>query len=154
MAHKKEKMSQGELLEALCEAPFNQRKCVPHDAIIENSPQERWWRSDSPRAGDDQYPDAPIPPNKSALSGTRGVLGAGQRTGPGLYVSSSQTGSGSAAHFKEEGLMQNISGYSGHIPGKYAGNCVGTTFDRSSTDAKEHLKTTSQVERYGALANR
>ena len=38
------KLTQAELLELLSPPPFNQKKCVPPDAVILTSPEERWWR--------------------------------------------------------------------------------------------------------------
>mmetsp|Transcript_44962 Transcript_44962/g.96937 ORF Transcript_44962/g.96937 Transcript_44962/m.96937 type:complete len:156 (+) Transcript_44962:252-719(+) len=144
------KMTQAELLEQLSPPPFNQRKAVPPEAVLEYSPEERWWRSDSPRA--DPYPDVP-PESGSGLSATQGVLGAGLRSGPGNFVTTGQTGPISAAHVKEDGTApRTIPGYGGHIAGKIAGNCIGTTYEKSNQDAIEHLKTTSQVIKYPTLA--
>merc|ERR550525_608831 len=135
------------MMTRLSEEPFNQKKCVPPDAKIEVSPEERWWRSDSPRAG--EHPDVPPQEDNPAFSQTRGVLGGGHREGPGNFQTQYQTGSGTAAHFKEEeGGNKTISGYSGHIAGKYAGNVIGGTFDKANADATEHLKTTSQAKRF------
>mmetsp|Transcript_7183 Transcript_7183/g.20191 ORF Transcript_7183/g.20191 Transcript_7183/m.20191 type:complete len:151 (+) Transcript_7183:94-546(+) len=143
---KPQKLDQAEMLARLSEEPFNQKKCVPPDAKVQVSPEERWWRSDSPRAG--EHPDVPAEGENPALSATRGVLGAGSREGPGNFQTQYQTGSGTAAHYKEENAGRTISGYSGHIAGKYAGNVIGGTFDKSNADANEHLKTTSQASRF------
>mmetsp|Transcript_102047 Transcript_102047/g.284069 ORF Transcript_102047/g.284069 Transcript_102047/m.284069 type:complete len:141 (-) Transcript_102047:143-565(-) len=130
---KPQKLTQEEMLSRLSEEPFNQKKCVPPDAKVQVSPEERWWRSDSPRAG--EHPDVPTQET------VRGAGTAGFQT---QY----QTGSGTAAHYKEEMAPKMISGYSGHIAGKYAGNVIGGTFDKSNADAVEHLKTTSQANRF------
>jgi len=140
------KMTQAELLAQLSPPPFNQSKAVPADAVVTNSPEERWWRSDSPRAG--EFADQPAG-TASAMTGTKGVLGAGNRSGPGCYATSTQTGSGTAAHFKEEqGAPGSIAGYGGHIAGKHAGNIIGGTYEKANQDAVEHLQTTSQVLKY------
>jgi hypothetical protein len=149
MPSKAPKLSQAELLEQLSEPVFNQSKAVPADAVVTNSPEERWWRSDSPRAGD--FPDNAN--GSGDLTGTQGVLGAGIRSGPGCYATSSQTGSGKASHFKEDpGAPATIAGFSGHIAGKHAGNIIGGTFEKSNQDAVEHLRTTSQVLKYPTTA--
>lgn len=41
-----------------------------------------------------------------------------------------------------------IAGYSGFIPGKSSGNCVGTTFTQSNAAATEHLNKTRQAQAY------
>merc|ERR1740130_1596857 len=133
-------------------APFDQRNRVPAGAQIRKAPVERWWRSDSPR-GDGEPADGAAPnidPNNGA---TRGVLGHGQRSGPSCYQTQYQTGSGTAAHFKTSSeVPPTISGYSGHIAGKYSGNCVGATYTKTNEDSIEHLKGTAQTLRYGATA--
>merc|ERR1712107_628890 len=111
----------------------------------------RWWRSDSPRRPGDP-PDCAPPLVDPSMSATRGVLGQGARTGPGCFQTQSQTGTGTAAHFKNEGVPNTISGYSGHIAGKVAGNCVGGTYDKANEDAIEHLKSTAQTAKFGATA--
>jgi len=146
MGEKPKKLSQEEMLARMSEEPFNQSKAVPANAVIEESPDGRWWRSDSPRA--EGHPDGANTGADPSLSATRGVLGAGMREGPGNYHTQYQTGSGTAAHFKEDEPSKLISGYSGHIPGKYAGNIIGGTFDKTNADAVEHLKTTSQAGRF------
>lgn len=146
------KLTQEQMLEILTEKPFNQKKCVPADATVEYSPPERWWRSDSPDRGEG-FPDLPTQTVDSSMSGTRGVLGMGQRSGPVRFFSQYQTGPGTAAHFKDDGgEAPTISGYSGHIAGKYAGNCIGGTYSKGNEDAIEHLKTTSQAQRFPGLA--
>mmetsp|Transcript_80187 Transcript_80187/g.201776 ORF Transcript_80187/g.201776 Transcript_80187/m.201776 type:complete len:152 (-) Transcript_80187:357-812(-) len=143
------KMSQAELLEQLSPPPFNQSKAVPADATVTHSPEERWWRSDSPRGG--EFPEQGK--EGGGMSGTQGVLGAGLRSGPGCFVTASQTGSVTAAHFKDDqGAPATIPGYGGHIAGKHAGNIIGGTYEKSNQDAVEHLKTTSQVLKYPASA--
>mmetsp|Transcript_76401 Transcript_76401/g.247404 ORF Transcript_76401/g.247404 Transcript_76401/m.247404 type:complete len:148 (+) Transcript_76401:91-534(+) len=141
-----QKLTQEEMLKRLNEEPFNQSKAVPADAVIEHSPEARWWRSDSPRAG--EHPDLPPQHADPRLSATSGVLGTGQRDGPGNFHTQYQTGSGTAAHYKEESATKTISGYSGHIAGKYAGNVIGGTFNKSNDDAVKHLQTTSQASKY------
>merc|ERR1719160_2479244 len=119
---------------------------VPENAKIVKSPEHRWWRSDSPvREGEmPEHPGHP-PNNYSEGADTRGALGQGKRTGPVCYQSSYQTGSGTAAHFKNDAAdVPFVSGYSGHIPGKYAGNVIGGTFIADKKEAEEHLKTTLQ----------
>eukprot|EP00931_Biecheleriopsis_adriatica_P010603 TRINITY_DN11167_c0_g1_i1.p1 TRINITY_DN11167_c0_g1~~TRINITY_DN11167_c0_g1_i1.p1 ORF type:complete len:171 (-),score=34.42 TRINITY_DN11167_c0_g1_i1:45-488(-) len=137
----KKKMTQAELLEILSPPPFNQRRTVPEDAVIEHSPESRWWRSDSPRLGDDPHADrAPEYQSDPTLSSTAGSIGYGKREGPGNFQTSSQTGSGSAAHFKNHpDAPPTISGFSGHYPGKDGQNCIGGTFD---VQLKESLAST------------
>merc|ERR1712137_596030 len=62
------------------------------------------------------HEDIPHDPVDVTKSPTRGVLGGGSRTGPGLYATTYQSGPGTAAHFKDETQPKNISGYSGFIP--------------------------------------
>mmetsp|Transcript_52988 Transcript_52988/g.134425 ORF Transcript_52988/g.134425 Transcript_52988/m.134425 type:complete len:151 (+) Transcript_52988:85-537(+) len=143
------KMTQAELVEQMSPPPFNQSKNVPKDAVISHSPEERWWRSDSPRSG--EHPD--LPKATPGLSATSGVLGAGLRQGPGTFHTCASTGPNSAAHFKEEeGAPRTIPGYGGHIAGKVAGNCIGSTYEKGNQDGVEHLKTTSQVLKYPTSA--
>jgi len=132
--------------------PFNMRNVVPENAIIEESTEKRWWRSDSPRAGYDEFADIPKDPVDISKSATRGVLGTGRRDGPICYQTSYQTGSGTAAHFKDVDAPATISGYSGFIAGKYAGNIVGGTFNKTNEDAETHLLSTAQAMRFGASA--
>eukprot|EP00928_Gymnodinium_smaydae_P074281 TRINITY_DN57349_c0_g1_i1.p2 TRINITY_DN57349_c0_g1~~TRINITY_DN57349_c0_g1_i1.p2 ORF type:complete len:154 (-),score=41.88 TRINITY_DN57349_c0_g1_i1:119-580(-) len=137
------KLSQAELLQALSPTPFDMRNVVPKDAVVEQSGENRWWRSSSPdREG---KPDEPRDAVNVSASATRGVMGTGQREGPGCYTTSYRSGSGTAAHFKDEAAPPTISGYSGYIPGKIPGNCVGGTFNKSNEDANEHLQTTAQI---------
>eukprot|EP00933_Yihiella_yeosuensis_P076520 TRINITY_DN86328_c0_g1_i1.p1 TRINITY_DN86328_c0_g1~~TRINITY_DN86328_c0_g1_i1.p1 ORF type:complete len:157 (+),score=42.08 TRINITY_DN86328_c0_g1_i1:85-555(+) len=148
------KLTQAELLQLLSPPPFNQSKAVPADAVVEATPDLRWWRTDSPRGSGDpdgQFPDLPAQHPSIALSATRGVLGDGKRSGPGNFFTSNQTGSGTAAHFSETCDSKTISGFSGHIPGKVAGNCVGGTYDSANKEATEHLKTTSQAKRFDGM---
>merc|ERR1719408_599010 len=146
------KLSQAEMLEAMSPAPFDQRNRVPASANIQKAPDSRWWRSDSPR-GEGEPPDGGVSyvdPNNGA---TRGVLGHGQRSGPSCYQTQYSAGVGSAAHFKtDQSVPPTISGFSGHIAGKYAGNCVGGTYTKTNEDAVDHLKGTAQTLRYGATA--
>eukprot|EP00449_Zooxanthella_nutricula_P028856 CAMPEP_0198539652 /NCGR_PEP_ID=MMETSP1462-20131121/49868_1 /TAXON_ID=1333877 /ORGANISM="Brandtodinium nutriculum, Strain RCC3387" /LENGTH=149 /DNA_ID=CAMNT_0044269711 /DNA_START=72 /DNA_END=521 /DNA_ORIENTATION=+ len=144
------KLTQAELLEKLSEPPFNQSKAVPENAEVTKSNPATWWRSDSPRG--DADPDLQAAANP--LSVTSGVLGEGNRTGPGTFASSASCGPNTAAHFQNPAGAGTriISGYSGHIAGKYAGNCIGGTFEKSNEDAVEHLKTTHQVQKYGVGA--
>jgi len=145
-----QKLSQEELLVLLNPPPFRQEKRVPPGSKIVTSCEHRWWRSDSPdREG---CPDVPRDPVDVRKSGTRGVLGYGNRQGPGCYQSQYQTGSGTAAHFKDESHIKNTPGYSGFIAGKYAGNIVGGTYMKSNEDASSHLQTTAQALRFGTLA--
>eukprot|EP00427_Karlodinium_veneficum_P018295 CAMPEP_0169130634 /NCGR_PEP_ID=MMETSP1015-20121227/37805_1 /TAXON_ID=342587 /ORGANISM="Karlodinium micrum, Strain CCMP2283" /LENGTH=159 /DNA_ID=CAMNT_0009194815 /DNA_START=42 /DNA_END=521 /DNA_ORIENTATION=+ len=143
--------TQAEMLERLCPPSFDARVRVPLNAKVIASPEERWWRSDSPvRANEpaDGVRTFYDPSNGQ----TRGVLGHGLRTGPSCYQSQYQTGTGTAAHFRNEDVPPTISGYSGHIAGKYAGNIVGGTYAKSNEDAKEHLKTTEQSALFGSTA--
>ncbi|CAK9060415.1 unnamed protein product [Durusdinium trenchii] len=139
MADKNQKLTQAELLELLSPPPFNQKKCVPPDAVILTSPEERWWRSDSPRLPGDQFPDVPPPKVDPTMSATTGSKGHGLRQGPILFQTTAQTGCGTAAHFKmEEGVPPVISGFSGHFPGKQGANVIGATFDKSYTESLSH----------------
>jgi len=143
------KLTQSEMLDALSPAPFNQSTAVPMDAAVETSSPEQWFRSDSP--GRESHRDLPDEPDSTTFS-TRGVLGYGKRTGPGCYQTSYQTGSGTASTSRVDEMPKKIAGYGGHIAGKYAGNCIGGTFDKSNADAMEHLMTTSQARLYNGLA--
>eukprot|EP00929_Paragymnodinium_shiwhaense_P060421 TRINITY_DN3017_c0_g1_i13.p1 TRINITY_DN3017_c0_g1~~TRINITY_DN3017_c0_g1_i13.p1 ORF type:complete len:170 (+),score=25.92 TRINITY_DN3017_c0_g1_i13:94-603(+) len=145
------KLSQAELLERLSPIPFTMKNVVPEDAKIAYSDERRWWRSDSPDRTGEGHLDVPRDPVDVTKSATRGVLGNGVRSGPGMYQTSYQCGSGTAAHFKDETQPKNISGYSGMIPGKYAGNCVGSTYVKSNEDAIEHLKSTAQSMKWGPM---
>merc|ERR1719229_1093515 len=132
--------------------PFNMRTSVPENATIKRSPPERWWRSDSPDR-DGSHPDLPKAAADPALSATRGVLGGGRRSGPILFQTQSQTGTGTASHFKmDPEAPSKISGYSGHIAGKQAGNCIGGTFDEANRMAETHLKTTTQTLRFPGVS--
>mmetsp|Transcript_105041 Transcript_105041/g.226578 ORF Transcript_105041/g.226578 Transcript_105041/m.226578 type:complete len:193 (+) Transcript_105041:3-581(+) len=149
-------LSQEELLVKLCEPPFNQSKAVPKDAVIEHTPEARWWRSDSPREmGDDHEEDHTAGHVDSNMSMTAGVLGHGKRSGPTCYMTAMGAGPNKAAHFVEDPRAPvTIAGYGGHIAGKVAGNCIGGTYEKAYLDAQEHLKTTSQTMRYGATSHK
>jgi len=151
-------LSQGEMLEPVHRTTFDQREKDRHmnrvsqDTIIKRSPESRWWRTDSPcRKG--EPPDCGFE-NQTHLNGsTHGVLGHGQRSGPSCHQSTYRKGCGAAAHFQSDrALPPTISGYSGHISGKYAGNIVGGTYRKTNEDAVEHLKSTAQTSRYGSAA--
>eukprot|EP00438_Fugacium_kawagutii_P024281 Skav232547 [mRNA] locus=scaffold7124:19874:25012:+ [translate_table: standard] len=128
-------VGQAELLELLSPPPFNQKKCVPPDAVILTSPEERWWRSDSPRLPGDSFPDVP-PPKQSPGSPWTLPQGHGLRSGPILFQTTAQTGCGTAAHFKMEDTQgAGLGGVSswwqgGHFPGKQGANIIGATFDK------------------------
>ena len=109
------KLTQEQMLERLSEEIFDQSTSVPRHAVVEESHPERWWRSDSPRNGDN--PDVPRAGSRGSggFSATNGVLGTGKREGPGGFATQYQTGSGTAAHFKEESQPKMIPGYSGQI---------------------------------------
>lgn len=141
----KQKISQSEMLEKLSPPSFDQRNVVPKDAKIVKSPADRWWRSDSPLKGQEQ--DFSLTKAAAPSPNTQGVFGWGKR---GKFESQYQTGSGTAHHFKVDGesLPPTISGYSGFIPGKYAGNVVGGTFNQSNYDAENHLRRTVQAMKY------
>mmetsp|Transcript_118329 Transcript_118329/g.205540 ORF Transcript_118329/g.205540 Transcript_118329/m.205540 type:complete len:162 (+) Transcript_118329:53-538(+) len=143
-----QKLTQAEMLERMSPAPFDQRNIVPKHATVKKSPDGRWWRSDSP-VRDGEPEDRVSQDEDFEKKDTRGVLGFGQRTGPSCFQSQYQTGSGTAAHFKNEGAPPTISGYSGHIPGKYAGNVVGGTYTKTNSDAQDHLTTTAQTSMFG-----
>merc|ERR1712137_1089764 len=87
------------------------------------------------------------------MGDTRGVLGFGKREGHACFQSQYQTGAGTAAHFRAGGAPPTIPGYSGHVPGKYAGNVFGGTFDKTCAGSQAHLKTTDQTMRVGAKAS-
>merc|ERR1719238_1342299 len=88
--------------------------------------------------------DYSVDKTPAAAANTQGVFGWGKR---GKFESQYQTGCGTAHHFKVDGesLPPTISGYSGFIPGKYAGNVVGGTFNQSNYDAENHLRRTVQA---------
>jgi len=44
-----------------------------------------------------------------------------------------------------------VSGYSGFIPGKYAGGSLGCTFSAANVEAENHLKRTAQAVRFGVV---
>jgi len=140
-----EKISQADMLQRMSPPPFDQRNVVPKEAKIVKSPADRWWRSDSPLRG--QEKDFSVDTAKAPSPNTQGVFGWGKR---GKFESQYQTGSGTAHHFKVDGesLPPTISGYSGFIPGKYAGNVVGGTFNQSNYDAENHLRRTVQAMKY------
>ncbi|EER02779.1 hypothetical protein Pmar_PMAR003772 [Perkinsus marinus ATCC 50983] len=46
-------------------------------------------------------------------------------------------------------ITRCIPGYSGFIPGTYAGNIIGTGFNKGKLDADAHLRTTAQARRFG-----
>jgi len=145
------KLSQEELLTRLSPPPFDQRNTVPANAVVDKPPKERWWRTDSPPRTDQPVGHtraAQCDSNAMSMSDTRGTLGLGKRTGPGCYQSQYQCGSGTSASFDPKGVPPAITGYSGHIPGKYAGNIVGGTFYKANEDARAHLATTSQAQVY------
>eukprot|EP00448_Togula_jolla_P014773 CAMPEP_0170582074 /NCGR_PEP_ID=MMETSP0224-20130122/7384_1 /TAXON_ID=285029 /ORGANISM="Togula jolla, Strain CCCM 725" /LENGTH=152 /DNA_ID=CAMNT_0010905263 /DNA_START=62 /DNA_END=520 /DNA_ORIENTATION=- len=135
------KLTQREMLELLSPPAFDQRSIVPPDATIITAPDHRWWRSPSPDRGE-EFPDEPPEPRDPAKSSTRGTLGHDRPRG---YATHYQTGSGTAPHFEDSVEHKSISGYSGFIPGKYAGNVVGGTYTKSINDAKKHLRTTQQA---------
>eukprot|EP00927_Polykrikos_kofoidii_P071469 TRINITY_DN67730_c0_g1_i1.p1 TRINITY_DN67730_c0_g1~~TRINITY_DN67730_c0_g1_i1.p1 ORF type:complete len:181 (+),score=33.22 TRINITY_DN67730_c0_g1_i1:71-544(+) len=143
------KLTQEELLDRLSEKPFDMRNVVPGNAVVESSPEQRWWRSDSPERDGSGNADVPRDPADLSKSQTRGVLGFGERSGPGCYQTSYQTGSGTAAQVRDGDDPKTIAGYSGFVPGKYAGNVIGGTFNKSNEDAQEHLKQTAQAQRFG-----
>merc|ERR1719331_1575945 len=107
----------------------------------------RWFTVSNRRVG--APPDGVNRSGDTNHGDTRGVLGFGKRTGPSCFRSQYQTGSGTAAHFKSTDIPPTISGYSGHIAGKYAGNIVGGTYDKTNDAAIEHLKTCEQNLRFG-----
>eukprot|EP00928_Gymnodinium_smaydae_P006253 TRINITY_DN12191_c0_g1_i1.p1 TRINITY_DN12191_c0_g1~~TRINITY_DN12191_c0_g1_i1.p1 ORF type:complete len:271 (+),score=36.43 TRINITY_DN12191_c0_g1_i1:99-815(+) len=129
---------------------------APRRAKVVRTPEARWWRTDSPDA--EGRPDGVPWSDRSgrsvpeAPSPTRGVLGFGRRSGPSTYRSQYQTGSGTAANFQDTCPRKTISGYSGFVAGKYAGNVVGGTFNKTNDHAQLHLSTTQQAERFGGLA--
>merc|ERR1719473_1999337 len=96
---KPRKLNQAEMLEKMSPAPFDQRRRVPEGAQKNKSPENRWWRTDSPRGDDDDPEDCALrevdknPP-------TRGVLGHGKRSGPGCFQTQHQVGVGSHAAFR------------------------------------------------------
>lgn len=84
---------------------------------------------------------------------TKGVLGHGQRSGPVCFQTQYQSGTGTAAHYRHDGPAPPpaISGYSGHIAGKYAGNVIGGTWDKANDDSHDHLRTTAQAFKVGPM---
>lgn len=143
-------LTQSEMLERLCPPPFDQRNVVPKNATIVQSPAHRWWRSDSPiRAHERDLSTAPPP----KMTDTRGVLGWGHRDGPGCFHTSYKAGSGTAAHTLNHPVQPpSISGYSGFVPGKYAGNIVSGTYNQTNLDSEGHLSKTAQASRFGRSA--
>jgi len=122
-------------------SPFDQRNIVGQDTRIIKSHPARWWRSISP--GLEAYPDLESEAPDASKSSTRGVLGFGKRTGPGCFQTQYQMGSGTAAHYKDsDKYAKTISGYSGFIAGKYAGNPIGGTFEATNKAAEAHLQET------------
>eukprot|EP00443_Scrippsiella_acuminata_P073184 CAMPEP_0115553872 /NCGR_PEP_ID=MMETSP0271-20121206/96996_1 /TAXON_ID=71861 /ORGANISM="Scrippsiella trochoidea, Strain CCMP3099" /LENGTH=204 /DNA_ID=CAMNT_0002987569 /DNA_START=54 /DNA_END=668 /DNA_ORIENTATION=- len=128
---------------------FEQRNIVPVNAKYQMSHPERWWRSHSPVDNVGDFPDDPKPNPDIRMSSTRGALGFGQRSGPVCFQTQYQTGAGVAAHFKDTSPNKTISGYSGFLAGKYAGNVAGGTYNKTVSDAQAHLRTTSQALRFG-----
>mmetsp|Transcript_25958 Transcript_25958/g.60021 ORF Transcript_25958/g.60021 Transcript_25958/m.60021 type:complete len:168 (+) Transcript_25958:90-593(+) len=128
---KKSALSAGELLLLLSPPAFDMRQRIPKGATIAKSPPERWWRSDSPLGHPDDAPDSFVK--------TRGASGSCQ------YHTQYQVGAGTAAHFKQTTHPKTVSGYSGHIAGKYSGSVMGGTYNKALADAEEYLKTQSQL---------
>jgi len=126
------KLSQAEMLERLTAAPFKQTRAVPKEAVVERSPEARWWRSDSPdREG---LPD-----------GTRAF--EGERAARPLH-SSTAAGCGTSAHYQDREESKLIVGYSGHIPGKLSGNVLAGNFSQTVAESQEYVKT-SRANRLG-----
>lgn len=105
-----------------------------------------WWRTDSPiRDGERDYSlDSP----SKAPEKSEGVFGWGKKP---QYYTCYQVGSGSRHNFSSvrENKPTVVSGYSGFIPGKYAGNIIGGTFNQTNFDAENHLRRTVQAMRIG-----
>mmetsp|Transcript_11321 Transcript_11321/g.26056 ORF Transcript_11321/g.26056 Transcript_11321/m.26056 type:complete len:160 (-) Transcript_11321:223-702(-) len=147
---KAQSLTQAEILERLSPVPFDMRERIPKDAEVIKPHPERWWRSNSPvREG--QEPDEPETKSDPVVvkASTRGVMNHGKRTGAINYQTQYQCGLGTAAHFKiDEAVPPTVSGYSGHVAGKYAGNIIGGTYDKTIEDAYGYLQTTRQAMQY------
>jgi hypothetical protein len=154
------KKSQAELLELLSEPPFNQRRSVPPDAVVTRSRPETWWRSDSPRGVPDPEAEAreeewmktyreEKEPEAAELQGVpkNGVFSWRKRP---EYKSVYQVGFCPATQAAVNG-SGTVSGYSGFIPGKYAGGSLGCTYSAASIEAENHLKRTAQAVRFGVV---
>mmetsp|Transcript_74962 Transcript_74962/g.139881 ORF Transcript_74962/g.139881 Transcript_74962/m.139881 type:complete len:161 (-) Transcript_74962:148-630(-) len=146
-----QKLSQAEILERLSPAPFDMRERIPKDAEVIKPHPERWWRTNSP-VRDGEEPDEPEVATTGPVvvkASTRGVMNHGKRTGAINFQTVYQCGLGTAAHFKvDDAVAPTISGYSGHIAGKYGGNCIGGTYDKTIEDAYNYLSTTRQASQY------
>jgi len=154
------KKSQAELLELLSEPPFDQRRSVPPNAQVTYSRPETWWRTDSPRGVPDADQDAreeqwmktyreEVEPEAEDLQGVpkTGVFSWRKRP---EYKSNYQVGFAPATKSAVNGAG-SVSGYSGFIPGKYAGGSLGCTFNAANIEAENHLKRTAQAVRYGVV---
>lgn len=159
------KKTQAELLLLLSPAPFDQRNTsYLTDATISRSQPDTWWRTESPRDKDEQqdilqwtheYNTKPKTPEPETIRDcpTTGVFSWRKRP---EHLSQYQVGLGPVGPYKAEDTdarAGTISGYSGFIPGKYAGNTVGGTFNQSNYDAEQHLMRTAQAIQYGVAAS-
>ncbi|KAF4667875.1 hypothetical protein FOZ61_007618 [Perkinsus olseni] len=147
-----------DLLEERSPPKFDQRYRVPQNAKIVYSPEDRWWRTNSPRARgryDDNGSTGKSSPaqveREEPTSQRRGVFDWNRNEETNTYyqityTSISKPPEGASDEAKP---TRCIAGYSGFIPGKYSGNTIGTAFTQSKIDADAHLRTTAQAIRFG-----
>jgi len=105
-----------------------------------------WWRTATPtRNYRSQFSSTPDlhAPTKELNETARGVFKHFDRRGQ--YESSYAVLHGPSHKSFENAGTSVISGYGGHIPGKYTGNCLGGTFDEMNRAAHNHLLNTAQA---------
>ena len=140
-----------ELLTKLSPPPFVMRDRARGASRVVKSPAEHWWRTSSPETSPRGHRTYEVDVAEPAVD-NRPSLGVFGYTRRPEYSSNYQVGH-SPANFPRTvpsvGGFSLIPGYSGFIPGKAAGNCIGGTFARSNLDAECHLRTTLQAEKCG-----
>lgn len=135
-------------MQALQMAGLKKEKGEETNIVLSNS--KTWWRSDSPRT--ERFSDEGAEggarartPSPDHLAGVpfSGVFSVRKRP---QYQSQYQVGFGPATKNPPKGERPgSVTGYSGFIAGKYAGNVIGTTYSASGFDCENHLLRTSQA---------
>jgi hypothetical protein len=118
---------------------------MSQEVIKTVSRPEKWWRSDSPRS--ESLEQVTIATQEREQRTTHGVFYFGKRN---QQTTQYRIGSGSNHAFTNKDATGNdpppsISGYSGFIPGKYAGNVIGGTYNQCNYLADIHLRSTCQA---------
>eukprot|EP00388_Colpodella_angusta_P005375 GDKJ01016672.1.p1 GENE.GDKJ01016672.1~~GDKJ01016672.1.p1 ORF type:complete len:170 (+),score=27.86 GDKJ01016672.1:36-545(+) len=138
------------------------------NSVIKQS--DKWWRTESPppaRFGDD--PHSHVKPQREPYFSERKAndykvtqidIDYAEPPRNGVfsyqrwpqYFTTNQVGlaplEADPRRHEKRDTMGCISGYSGFIPGKIAGNCVGGTFAQSNVEATTHLNKTRQSNDY------